>query len=59
MTIILKKNATLKDIRDAEAKLGVVRNKKKKKEGIAKFYGSLKRGLDGLEYQRQMRGEWD
>ena len=55
MTIVLKKNATIKEIEAAKSKLRNARNKKK--GGMAKFFGALKRGLDGLEYQKEMRGE--
>jgi hypothetical protein len=30
-----------------------------KKKTLEKFYGCLIRGLDGLEYQKEARGEWD
>jgi len=26
---------------------------------LAAHFGKLKRGLDGLEYQKQVRNEWD
>jgi hypothetical protein len=29
------------------------------KETLEKFYGCLKRGIDGLEYQKACRDEWD
>ena len=33
---------------------------KRRKKTLADVYGKLKRGLDGLEYQRAVRyGDWD
>jgi hypothetical protein len=32
--------------------------KKQRKQTIAKHYGKLKRGIDGMEYQKSMRNEW-
>jgi hypothetical protein len=31
----------------------------KKKKSLAKHFGCLKRGIDGLEYQRVVRSEWN
>ena len=60
MTIILKKNATVEDIRAAESKLRASAKKKKNKKGsFRQFFGTLKRGYDGLEYQKLVRSEWD
>ena len=58
MTIILKKNATKKDIEAAEKKLRANRGKSKK-GSFREFFGTLKRGYDGLEYQKKVRSEWD
>ena len=33
--------------------------RKKKKEILAKHYGSLIKGIDGMEYQKTVRSEWD
>ena len=33
--------------------------KKRKKKNVAKHFGKLKRGIDGLEYQKTIRNEWD
>jgi hypothetical protein len=60
MTIILKKNATIDEIRAAEKKLQTGNRKRnKKKGGLLEFFGTLKRGYDGLEYQKKVRSEWD
>jgi hypothetical protein len=32
--------------------------KKQCKQTIAKHYGKLKRGIDGMEYQKSVRNEW-
>ena len=33
--------------------------KKRKKKNVAKHFGKLKRGIDGLEFQKVVRNEWD
>jgi len=58
MTIILKKNATAKDIAAAEKKLRAKKGKSTK-GSFHEFFGTLKRGYDGLEYQKKVRSEWD
>lgn len=30
-----------------------------KKGNLSKHFGKLKRGIDGLEYQKKARNEWD
>jgi hypothetical protein len=30
-----------------------------RKHTLRKFVGKLKRGLDGLDYQKEVRNEWD
>ena len=32
--------------------------KKRPKQTIAKHFGKLKRGIDGMEYQKSVRNEW-
>jgi hypothetical protein len=32
--------------------------KKSRKQTIAKHFGTLKRGIDGMEYQKSIRNEW-
>jgi len=52
MVLKIKKNAKKKD---------VVKHLKKiesKNDGLKKFVGALKRNIDGLEYQKQLRNEW-
>ena len=58
MTIVLNKKASPKDIEAAKEKL-LKRKSKAGKGDLPKFFGSLKRGLDGMEYQKKLRSEWD
>ena len=32
---------------------------KEKPKSLAKHLGKLKRGIDGLDYQKEVRNEWD
>ncbi len=54
MVITIKKGASLNEIRKALAKL----DKQKKKHSLKKHFGALKRGLDGLTYQKEVRREY-
>lgn len=53
MVITIKKGATQSDIEKALAKL----EKGKKKPSLKKHFGLLRRGLDGLTYQKKARRE--
>lgn len=53
MTIILKKGATRLDLEKALSKL----EKNKRKPSAKKYFGALKRGVDGLKYQKEIRRE--
>ena len=57
MVLILKKGTNRKSILSLLKKIG----KQQNKGGFnaAEFHGKLKRGLDGLTYQKTMRNEWD
>lgn len=57
MVLILKKGADKKSIRKTMEKLSG-RNRRSGFNAAA-FYGKLKRGLDGLRYQKDIRNEWD
>ena len=35
------------------------RARKKPRKTLGDIYGKLKRGIDGLEYQKMMRNDWD
>jgi hypothetical protein len=52
VTIVLNKQASPKDIEAAKEKL-LKRKSKSHKGDLSKFFGSLKRGLDGLQYQKK------
>ena len=53
MVITVKKGATRAEVEKALAQL----EKRKKKPSLKKHYGALKRGLDGLTYQKKVRRE--
>ncbi len=56
MATIIKvpKNATKEQLEEIKKKIENLPRK-----NIAKHFGSLKRGIDGLEYQKKLRDEWD
>ena len=37
----------------------LVKMKKQEKRTLIQHFGKLKRGIDGLEYQKAVRNEWD
>lgn len=37
----------------------VEKSKTKKPKNLSKYFGKLKRGVDGLTYQKTIRNEWD
>ena len=53
MVIEVKKGMTPEEIK------ALLTQKKVVKKGLQKHVGKLKRGLDGLDYQKQVRNEWD
>ena len=57
MVVILKKGSDIKSIRKTLQKLSKHRNRSG--FNAAPFYGKLKRGLDGLKVQKELRNEWD
>lgn len=54
MVIEIKKGATPKEVKKALEKLP-----KKNKGSLSKHFGTLKRGIDGLAYQKKIRSEWE
>jgi two-component SAPR family response regulator len=54
MTIELKTPVTKEKLQEAISKL----NKETSKKTLRQHFGKLKRGLDSLEYQKQVRDEW-
>jgi hypothetical protein len=55
MIIKLSKTSTKKDIEQALLKL---KKKKHSSKDASQYFGALKRGLDGMEYQNKVRNEW-
>jgi len=55
MVVVIKKNTSTDEVRSILRK---ARNKKKKRNGIASFFGKLPKIEDGLKYQRKVRNEW-
>ncbi|MFD1258509.1 hypothetical protein ACFQ3S_17010 [Mucilaginibacter terrae] len=53
MTIEIKTPVTKEKVQQAIAQLTDNANKK----SLRQHFGKLKRGLDGLDYQKQVRGE--
>ena len=58
MIIEIKKNDGIEKLEKAFSKLSA-RRKTKKASGRKKFFGMLKRDLDGIEYQKEKRNEWN
>jgi len=60
MTIELPKNATKKQVKNAIKKMEETLKKKRKGKGnIAHLFGTCKSEVDGLEFQKKVRSEWD
>lgn len=57
MVIMIKKDTTPDQIKKKLAKLSDRRRSVSKKKSIKDFYGALKRGIDGLTYQKEMRSD--
>ncbi len=58
MTIELSKTATKKQIKAALEKLAKDL-RKKGKGNISRHFGTCKSKVDGLEFQKKVRSEWD
>jgi two-component SAPR family response regulator len=54
MAIEIKKPVTKEKVQQAVEQL----NKETEKKSLRKHFGKLKRSLDGLDYQKQVRNEW-
>lgn len=60
MTIIMPKNPTKKQVKEALEKLQKnIARKKSRKGNISHLFGSCKSEVDGLEFQKKVRSEWD
>ena len=58
MVIVLKENEiTVENLLAALEKFG--KEKSTGTKTLAKHFGKLKRNIDGLEYQKTVRSEWD
>ncbi len=55
MIIKLSKAATKKDLQEALKK---IKKKKQTENKSSQYFGALKRGLDGMQYQNAVRDEW-
>ncbi len=57
MVVVIKKDTTASAIKEAE-KVGKEDKGTRKGFDAKKYAGKLKRGLDGLTYQKKVRDEW-
>ncbi|GHT02278.1 hypothetical protein AGMMS49525_05510 [Bacteroidia bacterium] len=48
----------VKEITQDNVEMLLAKFNKRPRKTLAAHYGKLKRGLDGLEYQKTMRNEW-
>ena len=55
MIIEIKTPVTKEKVRKAIMRI----SKEGKKKSLRKHFGNLKRGLDGLNYQKKIRDEWE
>lgn len=53
MTIVVNQNMTHAAIKDA------LKDVKKKSKGLRKHFGKLKRDIDAVTHQKQLRNEWN
>ena len=58
MTVTIPKKATKKQVKAVLEKMEK-QMKKKGKGNVAKFFGISKSEVDGLEFQKKVRSEWD
>jgi len=56
MSVTIQKKDSVKTIRDKIQK--AASDKKKKPINLDRYFGKVKFGLDGLEYQKKLRNEW-
>jgi len=59
MVVEIKKGSTKEEIDAAFKKLYENPQPPRKPFNAKKFAGKMKRGFDGLEFQRQARNEWE
>lgn len=58
MVVIIKKSDSIQEMNRKLKKLGFM-NKSKGGIDARKFCGTLSTKIDGLEFQKRMRAEWD
>ena len=59
MSKILKMVVEVKEITRDNITGLLVQMKRQEKRTLTQHFGKLKRGIDGLEYQKTVRNEWD
>ena len=59
MVYELKEGDSLVDLLEEIKRNNRENEGKTKKKTLADIYGKLKRGIDGLEYQKAARSDWD
>ena len=57
MTVIINRKNSIKEIRAAIKKASS--KAKKKKVDIDRYFGKVNFGMNGLEYQKKVRNEWE
>ncbi len=55
MTVVIKNHTSSKKIEEIIRKVKTEMPPK----GLRKHFGALKRQIDGLDYQKKIRNEWD
>ena len=58
MTVIIKKNTKRKEIKEALKKIKKSQETAKGKGYIAHLFGSNPKEVDGIEFQKKVRSEW-
>ena len=53
------KEVEVEDILEAFKKLGKPIKLREGKRPLMEHFGALERGIDGVQYQREARNEWD
>lgn len=54
MTIIIKKNSTIKEVKNSLKKII-----KTEKKGLRKHFGKSENHIDAVEFQKKIRDEWN
>jgi len=55
MVIAIPKNASAEQIESARR---MILKRQAPKQGLVRCFGTLKRNIDGVNYQNEMRNEW-